>query len=59
MRLWQVFTSTVAAFFGVQTDKQRQQDFSHSSPLPFILMGIIVAIAMVLTLIFIVAQVVN
>ncbi|KMV30570.1 hypothetical protein AB733_11480 [Photobacterium swingsii] len=36
------FLSAVAALFGVQSDKNRQQDFAQSSPWPFILAGIIV-----------------
>ncbi|WP_144211969.1 DUF2970 domain-containing protein [Shewanella donghaensis] len=60
MSIWRVFTSTVAAFFGVQTEDNRQRDFNHnSSPLPFILMGIALAIFMILSLIFIVNQVLS
>ncbi|MGL4517723.1 MAG: DUF2970 domain-containing protein, partial [Shewanella sp.] len=39
-RLWQIFCSTLAAFFGVQSDNQRQRDFRNRSPLPYIIMGI-------------------
>ncbi|ARD24166.1 MULTISPECIES: DUF2970 domain-containing protein [Shewanella] len=58
MSFWRVFSSTVAAFFGVQTEDNRQRDFQQSnSPLPFIFMGIALAIIMILSLIFIVNQV--
>ncbi|AZG71883.1 DUF2970 domain-containing protein [Shewanella livingstonensis] len=57
MSIWRVFTSTVAAFFGVQTEQNRQKDFQTQSPLPFIIMGIILAIALVISLILIVSQV--
>ena len=59
MSFWQVFSSTIAAFFGVQTDSNRQRDFKTTSPVPFILMGIALAVVMVLTLIFIVQQVLS
>ncbi|GGP93218.1 DUF2970 domain-containing protein [Shewanella ulleungensis] len=59
MSLWRIFCSTVAAFFGVQTEQNRQQDFQSQSPLPFIIMGIILAIGLVLTLVLIVKQVLS
>jgi len=39
-KLRQVVGSIFAGMFGVQTERNRQRDFSHSSPLPFILAGI-------------------
>ncbi|MBB1360787.1 DUF2970 domain-containing protein [Shewanella sp. SR44-4] len=59
MSIWRVFSSTLAAFFGVQTEKNRQKDFQNQSPLPFIIMGIILAIALVISLILIVNQVLS
>ncbi|MCL1118291.1 MULTISPECIES: DUF2970 domain-containing protein [Pseudomonadati] len=59
MSIWRIFSSTVAAFFGVQTDKNRQRDFKTTSPVPFILMGILLTIVMVLTLVAIVNQVLS
>ncbi|MCL1143549.1 DUF2970 domain-containing protein [Shewanella gaetbuli] len=59
MSFWQVLTSTLAAFIGVQSDNNRQRDFKHTSPIPFILMGVLLAIALVLALILIVRQVVG
>ncbi|MCT7941241.1 MULTISPECIES: DUF2970 domain-containing protein [Shewanella] len=59
MSLWQVFSSTIAAFFGVQTDKNRQRDFKTTSPIPFILMGIMLTVFLVLTLVAIVNQVLS
>ncbi len=58
-RIWQIFHSTIAAFFGVQSDKNRHRDFATDSPLPYILMGIVLAIALVASLIFLVSQVVG
>ncbi|MCK8046273.1 DUF2970 domain-containing protein [Shewanella sp. 1CM18E] len=55
--LWQVLSSTIAAFFGVQTNKNRLRDFQTSSPIPFIVMGVIVAMVFVAGLLLIVNQV--
>lgn len=57
--LWQIFISTLAAFFGVQTEKNRRRDFQHSSPLPFVIIGLILAILMVLGLILLVKLVLS
>ncbi|MGI2145345.1 DUF2970 domain-containing protein [Shewanella frigidimarina] len=59
MSIWRVFSSTVAAFFGVQTEQNRQKDFQTQSPLPFIIMGITLAIVLVISLMLIVNQVLN
>ncbi|MBR9728126.1 DUF2970 domain-containing protein [Shewanella intestini] len=59
MSLWRVFTSTLAAFIGIQTETRRQQDFNTSSPIPFIIMGIVLAIALILVLMFIVDQILS
>ncbi|MGX9461096.1 DUF2970 domain-containing protein [Shewanella sp. A14] len=59
MSIWRVFSSTVAAFFGVQTEQNRQKDFQTQSPLPFIIMGVLLAIALVFGLILIVNQVLS
>lgn len=56
-RIWQIFQSTLAAFFGVQSDKNRTKDFQTHSPLPYIVMGIVLAIILVVSLILLVSQV--
>lgn len=38
-----IILSTLAAFIGVQSDKNRQRDFQQKSILPFMLVGIIMA----------------
>lgn len=58
-RYWQVLLSTLAAFVGIQTEHNRRKDFQTSSPVPFIVMGILLAIVFVLGLLFIVSQVVS
>lgn len=57
--LWQVFYSTLAAFFGVQSNENRQRDFQSHSPLPYIIMGIMLAIILVVSLILLVSQVLS
>ncbi|WP_299798591.1 DUF2970 domain-containing protein [uncultured Shewanella sp.] len=54
---WELLLSTLAAFFGVQSEKNRKRDFQTTSPLPFIIMGLVLAIALVFTLLFIVKAV--
>lgn len=52
--IFQTFLSVIAAFFGVQTDKNRQRDFNKKSPVPFIVVGIILAVLMVIGIMLIV-----
>ncbi|GGI92534.1 DUF2970 domain-containing protein [Shewanella gelidii] len=59
MDFWQVLSSTLAAFFGVQKESNRVRDFNHDSPLPFIIAGIILAVALVLCLVVIVYYVLS
>ncbi|ARU26097.1 DUF2970 domain-containing protein [Cellvibrio sp. PSBB006] len=37
----QIFLSVIAAAVGVQSDKNRERDFTHFSPWPYIFAGII------------------
>lgn len=43
-----VLGSVFRAWFGVQTEKNRQRDFSSNDPKPFIIAGIIFAVVMVI-----------
>ncbi|MBU1311007.1 MAG: DUF2970 domain-containing protein [Gammaproteobacteria bacterium] len=52
--LLQIVKAVIGAMVGVQSEKQRQQDFSASSPVPFIIAGIIFTLFFVLTLLLIV-----
>ncbi|RUO76576.1 hypothetical protein CWI84_11285 [Idiomarina tyrosinivorans] len=45
--LLDVFFSVVAAFFGVQSQRNRVRDFSQGSPLPYIIVGVIMAAILV------------
>ena len=47
---FQVTMSVLAAALGVQSDKNRERDFSQSSPLPYIVGGLLFTILFVLTI---------
>jgi uncharacterized membrane protein YidH (DUF202 family) len=49
--LFQVTLSVMAAALGVQSEANRQRDFSQKSPLPYILGGIIFTVLFVLTIV--------
>lgn len=46
--LLQTAGSAAAAMFGVQSSKNRERDFKSSSPLRFILMGVVMTAAFIL-----------
>ncbi|TKB48109.1 DUF2970 domain-containing protein [Ferrimonas sediminicola] len=52
-----VVASVLAALFGVQSEANRQRDFSQTSPLPFILTGVVLVTLFVLGLIALVNRV--
>lgn len=47
----QVFTSVVAAAFGVQSSKNRERDFTRGNPVAFIVAGLLFTVLFVLTLV--------
>ncbi|MES0874510.1 DUF2970 domain-containing protein [Sinimarinibacterium thermocellulolyticum] len=48
LTLWQTLTSVAAAFFGVQSARNRERDFSKGRPLHFIVVGLAMTLAFVL-----------
>ncbi len=48
LSLWQLARSIFAAMLGVQSEKNRQRDFSHGKPLHFIVAGLLAALVFVL-----------
>lgn len=48
--LWQVIGSVMCALFGVQSQKNRERDFTYGSAWKYILIGIIALIAFILGL---------
>lgn len=45
-----VILSVIAAFFGVQTEKNRQRDFSAGKPIHYILIGIVLTVFFVVSI---------
>ncbi len=57
--LKQIFKAVAGAFIGVQSEQQRQQDFNSQSPLPYIIVGIVMTILFVAALVFVVSVVLS
>jgi len=55
--LKQVFKAVFGAFIGVQSEQQRQQDFNAQSPLPYIIVGVVMTILFVAGLVTVVSVV--
>jgi dolichyl-phosphate-mannose--protein O-mannosyl transferase len=56
---WQAFMSATAAAFGVQSEKNRQKDFSGSSPWPYIFAGLVFTLLFIVILVGIVTLVLS
>jgi len=52
--LWQVIQSVAAAFFGVQSERNRQRDFTRGKPSQFIIIGLLATALFVLIIVMIV-----
>ncbi|MGQ0586258.1 MAG: DUF2970 domain-containing protein [Gammaproteobacteria bacterium] len=46
--LWQTIASVGAAFFGVQSSKNRERDFKHGKAAHFIVIGLVATVVFVL-----------
>jgi hypothetical protein len=57
--LFSIIGSAMSAAFGVQSQKKRQRDFQHGSPTIFVLVGIAMTVAFVLTIYFVVRLVLS
>lgn len=49
LTLWQIISSVLAAAIGVQSDKNRERDFTKAKPSTYIIAGIIFTTLFVLT----------
>jgi divalent metal cation (Fe/Co/Zn/Cd) transporter len=49
-----VVASVIAAFFGVQSSRNRARDFTHGRAIPFVLVGILLTLLLVGFLVFVV-----
>ena len=54
LTFWQIVTSVLAAAIGVQSDKNRQRDFTSGNPVVFIVGGLTFTVLFVVALISIV-----
>lgn len=52
--LLQTLLSVLAAFFGVQSERNRERDFDKGRPLHYVLVGLLLALVFVLTVILLV-----
>ncbi len=52
--MWQTALSVLAAFFGVQNRANRERDFRHGRPLPFIVMGLLLTSGLIGLLVLVV-----
>ena len=57
--LLQVVASVIAAFFGVQSSRNRTRDFTRGKVIPFVLVGILLTLLLVGFLFFVVGLVVS
>ena len=44
---WQAAGSVLAAFFGVQSGRNRQRDFSRGRPAQYLVMGLVMTVVLV------------
>jgi hypothetical protein len=51
---WQLLLSTLAAFIGVQSNANRERDFTHGKISHFIAIGVLFGITFVLTIVTVV-----
>lgn len=56
---WTIVISTLAAFIGVQSDRNRARDFKHGNIYSFIIAGIIFTITFIVCITTVVRSVVN
>ncbi len=59
LTLWQVMGSVFAAAFGVQSEKNRQRDFTKAKPSTYIIAGILFTLAFILVIFSIVKMVLS
>ncbi len=59
LSFWQVVFSTLASFFGVQSQKNRERDFSKGNPLAFIVAGLVLTILFIVIVVSVVRAVLH
>ncbi|ATJ82924.1 DUF2970 domain-containing protein [Halomonas beimenensis] len=51
--MWQIIKSVLAAFFGVQKEARRREDFEKGRAAPFIIVGVLMAIVLVILVVLV------
>ena len=51
--MWSVIKSVLAAFFGVQKERQRQHDFTQGKPVAFIVTGVALAVVLAIAVLMV------
>ena len=59
LSFWELLKSTSSAFLGVQSNANRQRDFTRGKPSHFILMGLMFGLLFVLTIVGVVQLVLH
>jgi len=59
LSVWQIFASTLAAAFGVQSSKNRERDFSQGKASHFIIAGVVFTVLFVLVMVLVVSAVLS
>ncbi|MCF7982297.1 MAG: DUF2970 domain-containing protein [Pseudomonadales bacterium] len=59
LTLWQIISSVLAAAIGVQSNKNRQRDFTKAKPSTYIIAGVLFTLFFIITLVTIVRLVLN
>jgi len=54
-----VLGSVLASMFGVQSNRRREQDFTHGKPSQYIIIGLLVTVVFILTIWGVVSLVMN
>ena len=54
-----VLGSVLASMFGVQSNRKREQDFTHGKPSQYIIIGLLVTVVFILTIWGLVSLVMN
>jgi hypothetical protein len=49
--VWQTIQSVLASFFGVQSARNRQRDFTAGKPMHFIVVGVVMTVLFVLVVV--------
>ncbi|HEY9199009.1 MAG TPA: DUF2970 domain-containing protein [Gammaproteobacteria bacterium] len=55
--LGRIFASVLASMFGVQSSGNRERDFTHGRPWVYVVVGLVVTVAFIMTVWFVVRMV--